>query len=131
MKLSKAQSHAIFSLIRDELNSKKAVSSREIELGNKKREQESIEKFKNTPEFKAIMLLGKTFKARGIGLVEWSHKAGIEMLAHTMFKPERKSAFFSSQRERNTIELLAIDCKNLAELKEKVNAHYNLKKKLK
>ena len=120
MKLSKAQSDAIFSLIRDELNSKKAVASREIELGNKKREQESIEKFKNTPEFKAIMLLGKTFKARGIGLVEWSHKAGIEMLAHTMFKPER-----------NTIELLAIDCKNLAELKEKVNAHYNLKKKLK
>lgn len=131
MKLSKAQSEAIFNLIRPELNSFESIKMREIQLGNKKREQESIEKFKKTPEFKAITLLGKTFKGKNIGLVEWCQKDGIEILAHSMFKPERKSPFFSSYGERNTIQLLAIDCKTLAELKEKINVHYNLKKKLK
>ena len=128
MKLSKAQSDAIFNLIRGELNSKEAVNRREIELGNKKREEEAIEKFKKTPEFKAVMLLAKTFKG---GNLDWSKKESIAILAYWMFKPERKTGFLYPYGERDTIQLLAIDCKNLAELKEKINVHYNLKKKLK
>lgn len=128
MKLSRAQTDAIFNLIRPELNSRESVAMREIQLGNKKREEEVIEKFKKTPEFKAVMLLSKTFKKSSF---DWSKKEIIAILANWMFKPERKSVLLSSYGERHNIELLAIDCKTLVELKEKINVHYNLKKKLK
>lgn len=131
MKLSKAQSDAIFDLIRKELNSIESIEKREEDLGNKKREKESIEKFLKTPEYAAIMLLSKTFKGKNIDLVGWGQKRGIEILAHRMFKPERKRTFFNAYEQRPVIELLAIDCKNLAELKQKINVHYNLKNKLK
>ena len=74
------------------------------------------------------MLLAKTFKG---GNLDWSKKESIAILAYWMFKPERKTGFLYPYGERDTIQLLAIDCKNLAELKEKINVHYNLKKKLK
>jgi hypothetical protein len=128
MKLSKAQSDAIFNLIREELNSMEKVAQREILLGNKKREQEAVTEFKKTKEYDAVMLLGKTFKGRQI---DWSKKEHIEQLAIFMFKPERKSGFYTISKERETIELLAIDCKTLVELKEKINVHYKLKNKLK
>lgn len=128
MKLSKEQLNAVFELIRDEVNSQENVAMKEIDLGNKRREQESVEKFKKTKEYEAIMLLAKTFRRT---YVDWSKKDKIETLAHWMFKPKRESCFISSRDARNTIALLAIDCKNFAELKDKINKHYNLKKKLK
>lgn len=128
MKLSKEQLDVVFELIRGEVNSQERVAMREIALGNKKREQESVEKFKKTKEFKAIMLLAKSFPRTSI---DFSKKHNIELMAHRMFKPERKSVFISQYEARNTITLLSIDCKNFAELKQKINEHYKLKKKLK
>lgn len=131
MKLSKAQTDAIFNLIRKELNSREALAIREIQLGNKKREEESLEKFKKTPEYDALMLLSKTFKGKKVELSDWGKKTGIEVLSRVMFKPERKSPYLNAYGERHNIELLAIDCKTLIELKDKINVHYNLKNKLK
>ena len=128
MKLSKEQLDVIFELIRREVNSQERVAMREIKLGNKKREQEAIEKFKKTKEYAAVTLLSKTFRKTNI---DWSHKDKIEILAHWMFKPKRESCFISSYEARKVITLLSIDCKTFAELKDKINKHYNLKKKLK
>jgi hypothetical protein len=128
MKLSKEQLDAVFGLIRDEVNSQANVAMREIDLGNKKREQEAVEKFKKTKEYEAVMLLAKAFPKTNI---DYSRKENIESLAHRMFKPQKESTFISSYEARKVIALLAIDCKNFAELKDKINKHYNLKKKLK
>lgn len=128
MKLSKEQLDVVFELIRKEVNSQERVEMREIELGNKKREQESIEKFKKTKEYKAVMLLAKSFPRTS---VDFSKKHNIELLANWMFKPKRESCFISSYEARNVITLLSIDCKNFAELKQKINEHYKLKNKLK
>jgi len=128
MKLSKEQLDAVFGLIEREVNSRNRVEMREISLGNKKREQEAVEKFKKTKEYEAVMFLGKSFPRTA---VDWSKKHSIENLAHRMFKPHRESTFISSWEARKVITLLSIDCKNFAELKEKINKHYNLKKKLK
>jgi len=128
MKLSKEQLDAVFGLIEREVNSQNRVAMREISLGNKKREQEAVEKFKKTKEYEAVMLIAKAFPKTNI---DYSRKDNIESLAHRMFKPHRESAFISSWEARKAITLLSIDCKNFAELKEKINKHYNLKKKLK
>jgi hypothetical protein len=128
MKLSKEQLDAVFELISKEVNSQNKVAMRDISLGNKKREQEAVEKFKKTKEYEAVVLLAKAFPKT---YVDWSKKDKIESLAHWMFKPERKSTFISSWDARKVIALLSIDCKNFAELKDKINKHYNLKNKLK
>lgn len=128
MKLSKEQLNAIFDLIRDEVNSRAKVEAREIALGNKKREKEAIEKFKKTKEYEAVMLLGKTFPKTSADL---SRKDRIERLACYMFKPKRESVYISPFEARKEITLLSIDCKTFAELKQKINEHYKLKKKLK
>lgn len=128
MKLSKEQSSAIFNLIQPELNSDKTKRIREIKKENKKIEEEAFEKFKRTDEYKAVMLLAKTFKGTGI---DYSKKSQLQILSYWMLKPKTKSHYLSVYDERKTIEILAIDCKNLAQLKEKINSHYSLKKKLK
>jgi len=128
MKLSKEQLDAVFELIRSEVNSQSRVAMRDIDLGNKKREQEAVEKFKKTKEYEAVMLLAKAFPKTNI---DYSKKENVESLAHRMFKPHRESTFISSYEARKVITLLSIDCKNFAELKDKINKHYNLKKKLK
>lgn len=128
MRLSKEQLDAIFELIRDELNSQAKVKERAIKNGNKKREQEAVEKFKKTKEYEAVMLLAKTFPRT---YIDWSKKDKIESLANWMFEPKKESTYISSWEGRNEIALMAIDCKNFAELKDKINKHYNLKKKLK
>jgi hypothetical protein len=128
MKLSKEQLDVVFELIRKEVNSQERVTMREISLGNKKREQESVEKFKKTKEYEAVMLLAKSFPKTNI---DWSKKSNIELLAHWMFKPKRESAYISSYEARKVITLLSIDCKTFAELKQKINEHYKLKNKLK
>ena len=128
MKLSKEQLDAVFELIRGEVNSQSRVAMRDIDLGNKKREQEAVEKFKKTKEYAAVMLLAKSFPRTNI---DYSRKENVESLAHRMFKPKRESCFISSYEARKVITLLSIDCKTFAELKDKINKHYNLKKKLK
>lgn len=128
MKLSKEQLDVVFELIRKEVNSQEKVAMREIALGNKKREQESVEKFKKTKEYEAVMLLAKSFPKTNI---DYSKKSNIELLSHWMFKPKRESVFISSYEARKVITLLSIDCKTFYELKQKINEHYKLKNKLK
>jgi hypothetical protein len=128
MKLSKEQLDVVFELIRDEVNSQERVAMREIALGNKKREQESVEKFKKTKEYEAVTMLAKSFPKTNI---DWSKKNNIEILANWMFKPKREPAYISPYEARKVITLLSIDCKTFVELKQKINEHYKLKKKLK
>src|SRR3972149_1951561 len=119
MKLSKEQSCAVFSSIEKELNVKTNKLVRERKSRNEKVIAETIEKFKKTAEYKAVMLLAKTFK--NLPLADCAKKDGIESLARRMFKPKLETTHLYIFDERKTIEILAIDCKNLAELKEKIN----------
>lgn len=128
MKLSKQQSQAIYNLIHNEINSINNKRFKEADKKNEKAIQESVEKFKKTKEYEAIEMLSNRFKK--LKLTKYSNKATIEYLATEMFKPKTISAFLHYKNERDTIELLAIDCKTLTELKQKINIHYSLKKKL-
>lgn len=114
--------------LKKKLNSQFTKRIREIKKRNLKAIAESIEKFKKTAEYKAVMLLGQTFK--GSTITDWTSKNSVEYLACKMFKPKSESQYLYVFDERKTIQILAIDCKNLAQLKEKLNTHYGLKKKL-
>ncbi len=127
MKLSKSQTSALFDLIKKELNSDINKRVREIKKQNKSMIEQSIIDFKKTDEYKAVMLLAKKFPKTNI---DWSIKERIEILAHWTIKPKIASTFISVYDERTTIDLLAVDCKNLVELKQKINNHYKLKNRI-
>lgn len=128
MKLSKSQSNAIFNLIKDELNSNGTKIQKENKAYNKKVVLELVKEFKTTDEYKALKLLNINLP-ESLYFKEFNFST-ISILAVNMFKPKLKPEYISSYTERDAIELLAIDCKTLKELKVKIVNHYGLKKSI-
>lgn len=128
MKITKEQARAIFSLFQKQLQSSQRKEVRLIEVENRKLEVETFEKFKLTPEYSAMQLLSKSFPGTDLARI-FKSRYHIEQMAIEFFKIKFKDKYAHSyfHNEIDTINLLAIDCKSLVQLKEAVSKHYNVK----
>ena len=128
MKISRKQAESVFNLIRDEVNKNNSKHIKEVRAYNKKLESDALEKFKKTPEYKALLLIKKTF-----GLIDRSvnlDKHTLTRISMEMFKIKRRSEIMLSYNQAPVIEVLAIDCKNFKELFEVVKKHYGVNKNI-
>ncbi len=131
MKLSGAQADAIYNVIKDQLVKSLKTTSKENKKKNLAIKADTLSKFKLTDEYKALVLLAKSFKSVS-SVFEKQNKETLQKMADTIIKPtyleEHHYPVFHEVKQN--ILLLSLSCANSKELSKAINVHYNLTNKI-
>lgn len=132
MKLTGIQAESIFYKIKDELEKKFKALEKINKATNKRIRENTLNEFKKSPEYKALVLLSKTYPAFDKIVKGKNNNFSLQYVADALIKPTytKEHLYASEYDEKRVIAKIAIGCKNSKELADAINSEYKLKNKI-